>query len=177
MRQFFEWEWFGIEFDSFCRPSSLSPPSPAFYETFYQILGARCHTWTDLDPDFRAEKRAIAEFIFGRVESQDIILSIGCGLGYVEHCLLELSQGTLHLEVTEVAPAALKLIQKEIPASRVHVGFFPECIPTNLKYNLAIMSDIDYTMDQSSLAVLLHQIKGRLAPQGRCLLISGGLDS
>jgi len=179
MRKLYERSWLGVEFISISRPSPQVLASPVFWEDFYQAAFQKIGSWNEIDrvdPDFRKTRTAVAEFIFGRIESHDVILSIGCGVGWIEHCLLELGQGTLHLEVTEVAPAALTLIRQELSPSRVHQGFFPECIPTDRLYSLIFMVDIDFAMDQSSLTLFLSKVKGRLTGEGRCLLISPTLD-
>jgi hypothetical protein len=179
MRKLYERSWLGVEFVSIAKSSPQVLASPVFWEAFYQAVFQQLGAWTEIDrvdPDFRNAKKAVAAFIFSRIKSRDNILSIGCGVGWIEHCLLEMGQGTMHLEVTDVAPAAFTLIRKELPASRVHPGFFPECIPADRHYSLIFMVDIDCTMDQSSLTLFLAKVKGRLTKEGRCLLISGTLD-
>ncbi len=176
MRKIYQRDWFGIEFATFTQPSNRVLADTAFYEAFYQAFFQRYHSWEDLDPHWRDQKATLARFILTRTEVGEVILSLGCGLGWIEHCLLDLSGGALHLEATEVAPAALKWIKAELPPERLFLGVFPQCLPEGRRYDLIYLSALDYCLDQPSLTGLLTQVAGRLQPAGRCLVISASFD-
>ena len=176
MRKMYEREWLGIEFTSYCRPSARSLADATFYDAFYRNFFQRYQSWDDLDPNWRNQKRAIARFIFDQLDSKDIVLSIGCGLGWIEHCLLDFSGGRIHLEATDVAAAAVNWIKEEIPSDRLHIGLFPQCLIPGLKYNLIYMSALDYCMDQFSLIGFLNRVADYLTTKGKCLLISASFD-
>ncbi len=172
MRKMYQREWFGIGFSSFTTPSTRALAAPDFYERFYEAFFKRYQSWQDLDPIWRDQKRSIAQFIFEQVKFGDAVLSIGCGLGWIEHCLLEMNGLTIRLEATEVAPSSLRWIEKEIPSERLHLGPFPQCLPPDSRYDLLYLSALDYSLDHPSLISLLQQVGQRLVPGGQCLLIS-----
>ncbi len=169
-------EWFGIEFPTFTQPSSRALADAAFYEAFYQAFFERYRLWDDLDLSWLNQKRAIAKFLMNYLGPATNVLSVGCGLGWIEHCLLEMSGGTIHLEATEVAPAALKWLKAELPPQQLFLRVFPQCLPEGRRYDLIYLSALDYCLDQPSLTGLLTQVAGRLQPAGRCLVISASFD-
>ena len=176
MRKIYQRDWFEIEFSSFTKTSSRTLADAAFYEAFYQAFFQRYRLWDDLDLSWRNQKRAIAKFLMNYLGPATNVLSVGCGLGWVEHCLLEMSRGAIHLEATEVASASLEWLRQELPPGRLHLGAFPRCLPPGRRYDLIYLSIVDYCLDQASLEGLLAQAAPLLAAGGKCLIISGSLD-
>lgn len=172
MRKMYQQEWFGIEFSSFTVPSARTLASADFYEKFYQAFFQRYASWRNLDHHWLEQKKRIARFILDQVGSESAILSIGCGLGCVEHYILEMSGPKIRLEAQEVAPTSLRWIKAEVPPERLHLGSFPQCLPPECKYDLIFMSAMDYCLDQPSLLGLLQQVRQRLLSGGRCMLVS-----
>lgn len=175
MRCVYQREWFGIPFSSFTRDSSRELADAAFYEAFYRAFFQRYRSWEDLDPGWRDQKRAAARFLRERLAPGEAVLSIGCGLGWVEHCLWEMSGGCLDLHLTDMAPTALRWIKAELPPERVHVGEFPGCLP-DLAFQLIYLVAVDYCLDQEALTGLLATAARVLVPGGRVLLISASFD-
>ncbi len=103
----------------------------------------------------------------------DRALAVGCGLGIIEHHIL---QGTWYpnLCIHEVAAAAWKWISAEVPAKQRFLGLIPGCLPTNAKFDLVYLATIDYALDDRTLIPLLASIKTFLPDgtrPGRCLII------
>jgi hypothetical protein len=61
--------------------------------------------------------------------------------------------------------------------NNIHLGFIPECLPTDLKYSLIYMVAVDYIMDQDELIALLGNLRSSLASGGRCVIISASYDA
>jgi SAM-dependent methyltransferase len=118
----------------------------------------------------------VARLIFDQAQPGDAVLSIGCGLGMVEHFLLEMSGGAMELEVTDTSSAALIWLKNEMPPHRVHLGLVPGCLPPGKKYQLIYLSAVDYALAQPVWLKLLEEIRSLLAPGGKCLIISPSLE-
>lgn len=176
MRKLYERQWFGIEFRSFTRTSVRRLAGAAFYEEFYRVFFQRYHSWEDLDPDWRRRKQALAQFILAGLAGRETVLSLGCGTGWLEHCLMEISQSGLQLEVAEVAPAALIWIKEEMAPARVHACLFPHCLPAGRRFDLIYLAAVDYCLETGALIELLSQVCGCLSPGGRCLLLSASFE-
>jgi hypothetical protein len=174
VRKFFQTEWLGIRFDSFSTPDSRLIAGDAFYAAFYEKLFAQYSEWNELDPAWRASKKAIADFIAGRLPRSGAVLSIGCGNGFVEKCLLDADAG---LEVTETSGTPLRWLARHLPDTSIHVGRFPECLPAERRYSLVYMSAVDYCMGREEWVALLAQVQARLAEGGRCLVVSPSVET
>ena len=172
MRRFHQTEWHGIEFRSFAELDPDSVAGPAFYDAFYEALFDRCHGWEDLDPRWRAAKDRVAELIGSRLPGSRV-LSLGCGLGYVEKRLLE---SFPEIEVTESGSTPLRWLAPLLKPGHAHVGPFPTCLDEGALYGLIYMSAVDYCFAQDEWVGLLREVRGRLEPSGRCLVISASFE-
>ena len=81
---------------------------PAFYTNFYQEFFERYHDYEQLLSSWRREKRLCAEFVLDRIKVDSKILSVGCGLAYMEHCMLA-QVPQLDLFIHEVQPIMFKV--------------------------------------------------------------------
>lgn len=174
MRKFYQTEWQGIPFESFSTVSSSTLADTQFYEVFYKEFFKRHATWEDIDPRWIATKYRAAQLITSRIHDQDCCLSIGCGLGYIEKQLLEVHK--IDLQVTETSATALKWLAPLLTPDRLHIGFFPACIPPESSYDLIYLSGVDYCFDHESWPNFLIAVRSKLKTNGRCLVISGSLQ-
>jgi SAM-dependent methyltransferase len=101
------------------------------------------------------------------------VLSVGCGLGYIEHKLLQMADKRIVLHVHEVTSVALRWLGKEVPAGRRHIGMIPECLPEELRFDLVYLSGVDYAINDREMDKLISAISRTLKPHGRLLLVSG----
>lgn len=171
--RFWQLEWQGIDFREIAQLSSTEMAGPEFYAAFYEALFRRVASFDDLDPDWRAKKDVIAKFIHRQTNEGMRVLSVGCGLGYIEHRLQKLSGGSINLHVHEVAHTALRWIAAEWPPERLHVGLLPHCLRAeNAHYDLIYLSAVDYALDDDGLVSLLAVLGEMLTANGRILLIS-----
>lgn len=92
MIRFYQTEWFGIPFDSFASLSFFSLADKAFYEKFYDAFFDKFSGYDALPEPWRAIKRQCAQAIAAHIPpvAAPKILSVGCGSGFVEHCLLQM---------------------------------------------------------------------------------------
>lgn len=171
--KFWQLEWQGIDFREIAQVSSTRMAGPEFYAAFYAALFRRIGSFDELDSDWRAKKDAVAEFIHGQTIEGMKVLSVGCGLGYIEHRLQGLSKGEIDLHIHEVAPMALRWIVAEWLPDRLHVGLLPQCLrDENAHFDLIYLSAVDYALDDSELVSLLSILREILTHNGRVLLVS-----
>lgn len=171
MLSIYQKEWQEVQFSSFARVSSKHLADADFYNAFYREFFRRYHGYDDLDPEWRREKRAHAEWIAGRVEAGWKVLSIGCGLGYMELCLHRDHRDAFEIHVQDFASDALAWLRAELPDSRVHLLGGGEATLTG-GYDLIYLSNIDYAIPDGELVALLRGLKPQLAAGGTCLVIS-----
>lgn len=174
VRRFYQTEWQGIPFESFSPVSSSTLAGTQFYEAFYEEFFKRHATWGDIDPRWIATKHRAAQLVVSHINDQDCCLSIGCGLGYIEKQLLEVHK--IDLQVTETSATALKWLAPLLSPDCLHIGFFPDCIPSENSYDLIYLSGVDYCFDCESWPNFLIAVRSKLKANGRCLVISGSLQ-
>jgi len=177
VRKFYQTSWHGIPFESFARLSTSHLADSPFYTSFYENFHRKYRGFDDLDQSWVSLKRQAAGLIINnpKIKKNDRILSIGCGLGLIEMVLLQ--EGFLKLEITEVSEAPLRWIVPLIPAENVHIGFFPDCIPHNDKYDFVLLAGVEYFLDNVEFSSLLRSVHERLLPGGMCMLISWSFDT
>lgn len=176
MRKMFQTEWQGILFSEFAELSSTELASADFYQTFYKEFFNRYQGWQQLSASWRREKEDCARHITSLVDSNSRILSVGCGVGYMEHFLHD-QLPHLNLFIHEVAPAAWHWVGTEFSQQHKLLGMIPECLPVGAQFDLVYLSAVDYALDDDALVNLLAAIRPFLAkPAGRCLLISASLQ-
>ena len=178
MIRLYQKEWQGIQFKSFAKLSTTKLADAKFYEKFYQAFFQHHNSWEDIDASWRKQKAAVAKFILSRLhnDGDKRVLSVSCGMGYVEHCLLNSGFSPSSLEVTEVADTPLRWLNTEIPPENIHIGFVPDCFDSQnsypYRYDYIYGVAVEYTMKQSELIDFIANLKKLLKPDGRCLLIS-----
>jgi len=132
-----------------------------FYGKFYEAFFGRYRSWDDIDHSWCNQKKIVANFLCRLIlngKSGGRTLSVGCGLGYIEHVLVGSGIDPAHLDVTEVVETPLRWVREELHENNIHLGFIPECIPNGRKYSLIYMVAVDYIMDQNELIALLVEI-------------------
>jgi SAM-dependent methyltransferase len=176
MKKLYQTSWHGIPFNSFAKPSATDLPEASFYDSFYEIFHKKYKNIDDLDPSWVSLKRQAADFIIHNpnIKKSDRILSIGCGLGLMEMMLLK--EGFSNLEVTEVSEAPLRWIRSLIPPENVHVGFFPDCVPSEKRYDFILLAGVEYFLDEAQFLSLLRSVHESLLPGGVCMILSWSSD-
>ncbi len=170
MKRFWQKEWHGIRFDSFATLSATRLAGSEFYSAFYRQLFRRYSGYEDLEAGWRSDKQDIADWLARRVRRGARVLSVGAGLGYVEHCLNSAQAGVFELHAQDFAGDALAWLRKELPDSRIHCTL--EQQTRGGPYDLIYLSAVDYALDTEELVAMLEALRGQLRADGSAILIS-----
>ncbi len=106
----------------------------------------------------------MAKFILSRFnnDNQEHVLSVSCGIGYIEHCILNTGFSSRNLDVTEVTDTSLRWLRTEIPPENIHIGFIPDCLKQKSDqayYDYIYGVAVEYTMQQNELIDFLANLK------------------
>ncbi len=177
MKKLYQTSWHGIPFESFAKLSTSHLPDSSFYTSFYENFHQKYDGFDDLDQSWVSLKRQTAGLIINnpKINKSDRILSIGCGLGLIEMALLQ--EGFLKLEITEVSEVPLRWVLPLVPSENVHIGFFPDCISHNEKYDFILLASVEYFLDDVEFSSLLCSVYERGLPGGTWLLIGWSFDT
>ena len=91
-----------------------------FYNAFYKQLFSRYSDYSEQDNQWREGKNTVAHWIAEQLPTGSRVLSVGCGLGYIEQKLWKEQEGRIELHVTDYASDALFWLRKVIPNDRIH---------------------------------------------------------
>ena len=146
----YQTSWQGIEFSSFSNPSSTNLAGPEFYQAFYEEFFRRYRNWEQLSPTWLKGKERCADFVLARSGVGAKILSVGCGLGAMEH-YMHAQEPRHDLFIQEVAPTAWRWVGAEFTADRKYLGFIPACLPSGIQFDMVFLSSVDYALDDDAL--------------------------
>ncbi|HAR63211.1 MAG: hypothetical protein DKM50_08355 [Candidatus Margulisiibacteriota bacterium] len=156
MKKMYLKEWFTIKFADFTTLDRNNIADNSFYDKFYTSFFSRYLSFQELPWEWREEKREVAEFILQNTQVHTSILSIGCGIGYVEYLL-----GKVGRDITAIEPSekACKFLDGYSTTKLFH-GYFPQCFsqPTQCNYDLAYMVYVDYVFSDKELLYFLNKI-------------------
>lgn len=123
MKRFYRTEWQGIQFSDFATLSETELASAGFYNAFYREL-FRCYGgYDELDASWRRKKKELADWIAAELQSGMRVLSVGCGLGYMEYCLHREHCDQVEMHVLHYASNALNWLREELPQERIHLAW------------------------------------------------------
>ena len=185
MRRFYQEGWQGIQFSAFTHVSFFRLAGPKFYATFYEELFRRYNSWKELPRQWRAVKEASARWMAAlllrlrqeralREEEPSRALSIGCGVGYLEKCLLEYLPG-LELHLNDISTAGLRWMRERVPNERIYIGMPPNCLPSAVRYDVIYIANIDHVIPTRQFVRLLEEPRAQLLPGGRIVCLSSSL--
>jgi hypothetical protein len=175
MRTLYQTEWHDIQFSDFASLSPTALAGPDFYRAFYEHFFARYHGWHELSSSWLAEKKDCASLVLSRSGGKGRILSVGCGLGAVEH-FVRAHNREVELFIHDVTPAAWRWVEAEFPQSHRLLGPIPQCIPEGLQFDMVYVCAVDYALADAELTALLADIRPFLTVAGQCLIISATFD-
>ena len=177
MKKIFQNHWHGILFKDIASTSFKKSADTKFYEEFYKLFLTKYRSWDELDPKWIESKLITARLLknrfLGNIGAK--ILSLSCGVGFIENEII--NSGFTNLDIAETSELPLKWIKQIIPQSRVFVGFFPDCIPKDRLYDFIYFSGAEYFLNQQELFILLNNAKSRLLKNGKIVLISFSFES
>ena len=181
MRRFYQESWLEIPFTKISHLSFFHLAGSKFYSTFYEEMFARYSSWEALPLAWREIKRCNAEWLIDRIREhrQELgarpnepyrVLSIGCGVGYMEKLLLD-ALPEIELHVNEPSTVGLKWLRSYLPADQVYIGT-PLTIPGDVYYQMIYISAVDYAMPTTEFVHLLENLRVQLEPQGMVICLS-----
>ena len=170
VKKFWQTEWQGIQFSAFVNLSSKTLADADFYNAFYQELFLRYSGYSELDKKWRKSKDVVAEWIAGQLPTGSRVLSVGCGLGYMEQKLWKEHGDRIELHVTDYATDALRWLREVIPDERIHDAAGRGL--DDFKFDMIYLSAVDYALDDEALVKLIIGLKARLAVDGHLVMIS-----
>lgn len=108
-----------------------------FYEHFYRHLLTKFSAWSDLPSAWRDEKQPVVDLLYRSMHAgARTLLSVGCGIGFVEHELLQRGLPPENLFLNEISENPLSWIRRELAQERIYVGRIPECLPAQKKWDI-----------------------------------------
>jgi hypothetical protein len=172
MHRLYQTEWQDIQFTDFTKLSSRELAGAEFYREFYEEFFKRYQNFGQLSASWIQEKECCAKFVLTKSQTGSRILSIGCGIGVMEH-YIHAQNRQLDLFIHDLVPTAMRWIEKEFAADHKFLGWIPSCLPDDIRFDLIYLCLVDYALDDDALVGLLAAIRPFLKnDSGRCLLIS-----
>ena len=176
MQRFYQTEWQNIPLASCAKLSCFTLPDAAFYAAFYEAFFRKYSSFSDMPASWTAQKTTWAEKVLSCLPASDAphVLSVGCGLGYLESVILA-QRADIQLHCTEISDAPLRWLRPLLPEGRCHVGYAPDCLPPELAFDVIYCGGIDYAMPDAVWLRLLQALRARLTEEGRVLILSASL--
>jgi SAM-dependent methyltransferase len=171
MKIMYQTEWQNIEFASFSKISSTNIAGSEFYDAFYRALFEKYSNYEALDADWRRNKDEITDWLASTLPDGARVLSIGCGLGYMEQRLWLKHGDRLELHVQDYASHALGWLRQILPADRIHEGGGSAQTEVD-RFDLIYLSAVDYALPDDDLIGLLTELRSNLRNGGRMMMIS-----
>jgi ubiquinone/menaquinone biosynthesis C-methylase UbiE len=122
MKPLYQTEWQNIPFSSFTKLSSKTLPGPKFYNAFYRAVIEKYQNYEALDADWRRNKSDLADWLAEQFHEGARVLSVGCGLGYMESRLWQLHGDRMDLYVQDYATDAHLWLKQVMPEDHIHVA-------------------------------------------------------
>ena len=161
MRRFYQTEWLGIKFQDVIQVSIFKKADVDFYDRFYSVFFSRNKSYDDLPSKYINNKNGVANHLFNFLIDKGSILSIGCGIGYVEYKLNKmLGDVSSRAKIVAVEPS-VQVIEWHKTSERVKFihGFFPKDIGDEEVFDIAYAILVDYSMDNYQYLNLLQNIR------------------
>ena len=173
MKKLYQNIWHDIKFKDFYKIAKNDLPDSTFYEKFYDLFHEKYSSYEELDRVWVKDKLEYIEIFkkSTKFRKNSRILSVGCGTGLIEKELIQ-NHDFNNIEVTEVTDSPLKWLKKYISPLNIHIGYFPDCIKHDNKFDLIILSGIDYVFTDKEFITLIKNVNKSLSENGECILIS-----
>ena len=125
---------------------------------------------------WQAIKRQCAQAIAAHIPPVAVpkILSVGCGSGFVEHCLLQMHPD-IQLHCTDTSKRPFRWLAQTLPEEQLHIGLVPECLPQGEIFDVIYCNAMEYCLPDNVLIQFLSSLKSWLAPGGKLILISASI--
>ena len=172
MKVFYQTEWQGIKFSDFCETVSTRLADSSFYDSFYRELFTKYESYRELDFEWRRNKDEIVNWLSEVLPDGGKILSVGCGLGYMESRIWSKYYDHIELHVQDYASEALRWLRLVMPSDRIHDADGQMTHTQHELYDLIYLSAVDYALPDNELIQLLIKLREHLRKDGQVLIIS-----
>ena len=168
--------WFNIQFQDCLPISSKQLADGKFYELFYIEFFKRYQRYDDLDAKWRDSKRNLANYIINIIGSRNLsLLSIGCGIGYVEKHIHDTIGSQLLFDIHDIAAPALRWIKNEIDHKNIYVGEID--VLEDKCYDLIYLSAVDSAINDQDLIDLMRKLSDKLNDGGQLIIFSAAFSN
>ena len=159
MKKLYQREWFEIDFSDLGVSLSTSKTADiSFYEAFYNHFFDKYTGYESLPSNWKALKNEITNHLAGECSGGGVsLLSIGCGIGYIEN---ELQKRDESIEIVALEPSANMAEWMDSSIKVLH-GTFPEVLQDKYDpsdFDMVYASGIDYVFDDNAYASFLKSV-------------------
>ena len=133
MKRLYQKQWHGIPFSSFAELSSEKLADSEFYDKFYREFFKKYNDFNEIDQWWQDLKNHAANWLSKKFPEGSCVLSVGCGLGYIEQKILKEQQNKIDLHVTDFASDSLRWIKNILPEENIHIDMEDEKFPESIK--------------------------------------------
>tara|TARA_Y100001978_G_C23676277_1_gene426581 strand:+ start:1114 stop:1848 length:735 start_codon:yes stop_codon:yes gene_type:complete len=165
--KYYQTEWHDIEFKSFWKVSRKKLANESFYSKFYYEFFKKYKSFDDLNNKWIIRKRFIAKWLKSKITPSSKVLSIGCGIGYIEKILWENNNKDIDLHIHDLVSTSHKWIKEILPEEKIHIG---KDIPHG--FDIIILTSLDYSFSKNSFKNFLKKISKSLNKNGFIIVIS-----
>ena len=158
-------DWQGITFSELgVKLNFFNRASSEFYSKFYKELFSRYTGYENLPKSWRQEKFDTALEISKLVEDEQAILSIGCGLGFVEKSLVDINP-TLNIDAYDFAETANRWLRKVAGVKSI------QDLEGRKKYRFIYCTQLLYALSDKEIIEFSLMVKERLSVGGVFLTV------
>lgn len=163
-------EWQNIEFSTLgVNLRFFSRASAEFYSAFYAKLFDKYSGYESLPSSWRDKKFETAKRVSEFLTEETKVLSVGCGLGYVEKSLIEL-EPKCNIDAYDFSTTSVKWL-REIEGVRVMSE-----LEKDIKYDFAYCTQLIYALSDKEIANLAVFLKTVLAEGAMFLTVDTSAD-
>lgn len=163
-------EWQGIYFSELdIKLNFFKGASSDFYSKFYSELFCRYNSYEDLPSVWCQEKSSTANEITKIISEESLVLSCGCGLGFVEKEIVsQLSK--LSIDAFDFSETANKWLRD---VDRVNIM---QSLKKNKKYNFIYCTQLLYALSNDEIFEFSTMVKERLFRGGKFLTVDTSIN-
>lgn len=160
MAEFFsQTSWLGIEFcDLGVKLDPLNLADRQFYAAFYEKLLRTYPCYRDYSIDWRLQKYKDAEFLSRFIAKDSNLLSYGCGVGYLESCLMGFLETSFF--VTDFSPVILHY-RPDLNSKFLDIRKLDQ-----FSFSTILLSQVSYALSDIDLIFLFKKLHNLLEVDG-----------
>jgi len=170
MKKLWQEEWLGINFSQLpVKLSFFKKPSLVFYSTFYHTLFSKYNSYADLPSIWCQQKSNTANEIAKIISEESLVLSCGCGIGFIEK---ELTSQLSNLSIDAFDFSESDKWLRDV--DRVNTM---QSIEKNKKYNFIYSTQLFFALSNDEIFEFSSIVKERLSRGGLFLTVDSSLNT